>query len=111
MSIRRRRQIAHVILGDWDRRSTHATATFRKLGQCIRLTCLEVCFDLAQDGEWLRSFAGIKAFRALRGLKIVVFLDGEYELEIGGKFLDGVKKGLLEPRSACKRCERAGSPV
>lgn len=111
LSIRRRRQIAHVTLGEWERRSTHATAAFRKLEQCIRLTYLKVYLDLEKDGDWLFTFAGIRAFRALRGLKEVVFFASADGTALGGKFLEGVKKRLAEPRSTCKQCQRAGSPI
>jgi len=109
LSIPRRRQITNITLDDWHRRSTHATAAFKKLGQCIRLSSLKVY--PAQDGLWVGGFAGIKAFRALRGLKEVAFLGDCDGRELGGEFLEGVKKGLLEPRRPCKRCERVGSPV
>lgn len=107
LSIFRRRQIAHVTLSYWDRRSKHATAAFRKLGQCIRLTSLKVY----PTQEGFCRFAGITALRALRGLKEVTFVSECDGTELEGKFLEDVKKGLLEPRSACKRCERVGRPV
>ena len=110
ISLRRRRQIRHVILDFWHKRSPHATAAFNKLGQCIRLRYLKVYIERA--GELVRGFTGIRAFRALRGLKEVEFrLDGYYDMEVGGKFVEEVKKELLEPRRPCKRCERVGSPV
>ncbi len=109
LSLRRRRQIAHVTVGYWDRRSKHATAAFAMLGQCIRLASLRVC--LAQGGSRLRRFAGIKALRALRGLEEVAFVREGDGMVLGGKFLEGVKKGMLEPRTACKMCERVGRPV
>lgn len=59
----------------------------------------------------MRRFAGIKAFRALRGLEEVAFVREADGAKLGGKFLEGVRKGLLEPRTACKMCERVGRPV
>lgn len=106
ISIPRRRQITHLTLNYWGRRSTHATAAFRKLGQCIRLAYLKVYPERCVD-----KFPGVKAFRAMRGLKEVVVLDGCDESEVGGEFWEGVKKELVGPKKPCKVCERAGKPV
>ena len=108
LSIPRRRQIAHVTLARWGKESRCATAAFRKLAQCIRLTYLKI--SLPSAGEKMHEFIGIKAFAALRGLQEVLLVDAD-GTKFGSDFVERTRKRLLQPRSPCKRCERAGRPV